>query len=398
MRRLLGNLALAVAGVVVALAIAELALRFLIVRPVFYIYDRYAGWTLNPGAAGWQHEEGTASLAINRGGLRGPEITLRKPPGTIRIAVLGDSFTEAQQVAFESTFCAVMQRKLGECLRPGAVQVLDFGVDGYGTTQELVTLERRVWQFDPDAIVLAFFSGNDFRNNSVALEGDQCRPFFVVRDGNIALGGPFDDSAWFRFQCMMRFESRRSRVIALLSKARVAIRDRLRARNAQAHPGLPGREQGISEAIYHEPNDPAWRDAWEVTERQIALMNREVRSHHVPFLLVTLTNGIQVYPDPAVRAAYMRHLGVSNLFYADQRLRALGDRAGFAVLNLGEPMQRWADQHHEFLHGFRNTQAGTGHWNPAGHQLGGTLIAERLCPMLSKRARAMTAQKTTASR
>ncbi len=386
MRGLLGSLALAAAAVVAALAIAEIALRSLITQPDFSSYDRGAGWTLNPGTAGWQHQEGTAWLAINREGFRGPEVTERKPPGTVRIAVLGDSFTEAQQVALESTFCAVMQRKLGECLAPGAgpVQVLNFGVDGYGTTQELIALRRRVWRFDPDAVVLAFFTGNDLRNNSIVLEGDQCRPFFVARNGGIALGGPFVDSAWFRFQCMLRFESRHWRVIALLSHARVLIRDRLRARKARAHPAVQGHELGISATIYRAPAGEAWRDAWNVTEEQIALMHREVASHHVPFLAVTLTNAIQVYPDAAVRAAYMRHLGVSDLFYADRRLAALGQREGFPVLNLAEPMQRWADEHHTFLHGFRSTQVGTGHWNVAGHNLGGPLIAERLCSILGK--------------
>jgi hypothetical protein len=386
MRGLLGRLALIAAGVVAALAIAEIVLRIVMPRPVFYIYDRHTGWTLNPGASGWQHQEGTAWLAINREGMRGPEVSERKPPGTIRIAVLGDSFTEAQQVAQDATFCAVMQHRLGDCPAPGAkaVQVLNFGVDGYGTTQELITLRRRVWQFHPDAVVLAFFTGNDLRNNTVALEGDQCRPFFVLHDGGIVLGGPFNDSAWFRFQCMTRFESRHSRVIALLSHARVLIRDRVRAMRKGSHPRFRGRERGISEAIYHAPLDADWRDAWQVTEDQIELMNREVASHHVPFLLVTLSNGIQVYPNPKMRAAYMRRLGVSDLFYADRRLQALGERDGFAVLNLAEPMQRWADQHHEFLHGFRNTLAGTGHWDVAGHKLGGTLIADRLCRMLGK--------------
>jgi len=372
--------------VVAALLIAEIALHLLITRPTFYIYDPDTGWTLNPGAAGWQHEEGTAWLAVNREGLRGPEISVRKPPGTVRIAVLGDSFTEAQQVPQESTFCAVMQRKLGACLKPRTVQVLNFGVDGYGTTQELITLRKRVWQFDPDAVVLAFFTGNDMRNNSVTLEGDKCRPFFIPHAGGITLGGPFVDSAWFRFQCRMRFESRFSRVIALLSRARVLIRDRIRARRARAHPAVLGRELGISEAIYRAPEDAAWRDAWNVTEQQLVLMSHEVASHHVPFLVLTLSNGIQVYPDAAARAAYMRHLGVSDLFYADRRLQALGAREGFAVLNLAEPMQHWADAHHEFLHGFRGTRAGTGHWNTAGHELAGTLISQRLCPMLAQNA------------
>jgi len=384
MRRALGSLALAAAGVAAALAIAEVGLRLFFAEPNFYIYDRFTGWALNPGAAGWQHQEGTAWLSINRDSLRGPELSRRKPPGTIRIAVLGDSFVEAQQVAQDQTFCAVMQRALGACLQPRArtVEVLNFGVDGYGTTQELITLRRRVWQFQPDAVVLAFFSGNDLRNNTLDLEGDRCRPFFVPHGEKLVLGGPFVDSAWFRAGCWIRFESRRSRVIALFSHLHVLIRDRP-SRRKPAGRAARGVERGISRAIYRPPSSQAWRDAWQVTEQQIDLMDREVRSHNVPFLLVTVTNGIQVYPDPAVRAGFARRLGVTDLGYSDRRLKALGDREGFAVLNLAEPMARWADEHREFLHGFRNTQAGTGHWNVAGHRLGGTLIAERLCAMLN---------------
>ena len=40
---------------------------------------------------------------------------IAKPADTLRVAVVGDSFTEAPQVAYEQTFCAVAERALGGC-------------------------------------------------------------------------------------------------------------------------------------------------------------------------------------------------------------------------------------------------------------------------------------------
>ena len=91
----------------------------------FYTYDRHAGWKIKPGAYGWQTHEGRALIEANSDGFRGPEYAVEKPPGTLRVAVLGDSFTEAQHVAFEDTFCAVAQRDLqAQC---------PFAVGGEGT-------------------------------------------------------------------------------------------------------------------------------------------------------------------------------------------------------------------------------------------------------------------------
>jgi hypothetical protein len=44
-----------------------------------------------------------------------------KPPGVVRVAVVGDSFTEAMHVPYEQTFCAVMERDLARCL-PGGLR------------------------------------------------------------------------------------------------------------------------------------------------------------------------------------------------------------------------------------------------------------------------------------
>ena len=68
--------------------------------------------------------------------------------------MLGDSFIEAFQVPFEKTVGEVLGRELST-LRGTPVEVLNFGVGGYGTTQELLTLKQQVWKYSPDLVVLA---------------------------------------------------------------------------------------------------------------------------------------------------------------------------------------------------------------------------------------------------
>lgn len=371
-----------------ALAVLEVGLRLLgLGRPGLYTFDRYTGWTLRPNASLLQDKEGRAFVQVSSAGLCDREHSYRKPPGTFRIAVLGDSFTEAKQVPQEQTFCAVIERRLSNCpaLSGKRVETLNFGCDSYGTAQELMTLRHRVWQFSPDMVVLAFCTGNDVRNDSIDLEGDKCQPFFTYRDGELVLSGPFEESPWFRFQCMMRFESQRSAALNVLGQLRSTIRASLRARRQLANlPRNVAFEPGLDNWIYKPPSTPVQREAWKVAEGELELVHQETASHGAQLLVVTLSNGVQVNPDPALRRTYMEQMGVDNLFYSDLRIKALGERRGFAVLNLAPPFQAYAEQHHVFLHGFSNTRMGFGHWNANGHRYAGELIAQRLCDLLER--------------
>ncbi len=379
-RKAAGTAALVVFGVLCALLIAEAGVRvanrwF----PYFYCYDAARGWGLRPHTAGYYRREGGAWVSINADGFRGPDFPRPKPPGTIRVAVLGDSYTQAIQVPYEDTFASVAARTLAQCppLRGRRVEALNFGVDGYGTAQELVTLREKVWPYHPDIVVLAVFLGNDVRNNSVPLEGDQCRPFFVVHDGKLEPAGPFDGSASFRLWCMTRFDYRKAGLLAMLGNAWTIIREHDRGPTAQ-YPV----EAAINYNIYKPPADKAWTDAWQVTEALIAEMHREVAAHGAAFLVATLDTSIQVWPEAQVRQNFMKRIGVSDLLYPDRRIAGLGEREGFDVLTLAEPLRRYAEQHHAYLHVFANTREGFGHWNKEGHRVAGELIGERLCAMV----------------
>ncbi len=394
------KLGLIVAGILVAFLIAEILVRVFNLAPAeFYTFDPYAGWKIKPYAYGWQTHEGVALMQANSDGFRGPDYALEKPPGTLRIAVLGDSFTEAQHVAFEDTFCAVAQRDLqAQCPfavggdgRPQRiftnVEVINFGCDGYGTAQELEILRHWVWRYSPDVVVLAFFNGNDVRNNSVVLEGDKCRPFFVHQGGRLVLGGPFEDSWWFRTHCMLRFESRHSQVLNLIGSGHSKLSQILHGGLAAAHGAgakpLPhGVELGLSDLIYGPPIDAVWREAWRVTDDEVDLMNREVKAHGALFLVATLATGIQDDPNPKSRGRYMKMVHSDNLFYPDDHIRELGEERGFAVINLPKPMQEYAEAHKVFLHGFANTTPGSGHWNVEGHRVAGSLLSEHIRQLL----------------
>jgi hypothetical protein len=381
-KKILSATALVLFGIALALLVLDIGVRLVNRRfPYFYRYDPTRGWALNPGIEGRYTREGDADLRINHDGFRGPNYARDKPPGVVRVAVLGDSYVEAMQVEEHQTFTAIIARLLDDCpsLKGRKVQSLNFGVDGYGTAQELFTLRDKVWTYHPDIVVLAIFLGNDIRNNSVVLEGDRCRPFFELDGGHLQLTGPFINSRSFRLWCEARFDYRDMRLLDMVRNTFEAVT--IGGDNAPTaeHPV----ERAINYSIYKPPSERSWQDAWQITEKLITQIRDETVEHHAMFLAVTEDTGIQVWPDPAVRERFQKHLGVPDLFYPDNRIAALGKRENFAVLTLAQPLQAYAEQHRVFLHGFSNTPKGFGHWNALGHEQAGKLIATKLCAMVA---------------
>jgi len=180
------NLGLTLGGLLMGVVIGEVGLRvarvegypkigdFVESAPTrFHTSDPNLGWKLKPGASGEWNGEGSSFVQVNSEGLRDREHTKAKPPNTLRVAVLGDSFTEAIHVPVEQTFWSKLERKLGNCEAVKGrknVEVMNFGVQGYGTAQELIMLRKKVWDYSPDIVILAFFIGNDIINNSPQLE------------------------------------------------------------------------------------------------------------------------------------------------------------------------------------------------------------------------------------
>jgi len=391
-------------SIFVGLILTETVLRVADISHIqAYTYDEERGSALRPGAEGWWSREGRAYIKINCAGLRDREYSMNKGNNTFRIAILGDSYAEAFQVPHEKTFWSIMEQELNSCSEFNGknIEVINFGVAGYGTAQEFLTFRDHAKKYDPDLVLLAVLTGNDIRNNSKALEPDKMRPFYVYKDGKLELDLSFRQlDQYNKGQSLMKrfmreassyshilqllYEVKQRGPLAFLPSSRTSAKECSKQKSKSEQKRDRNRKQpiwehGLDVQVYNPSSAHDWTEAWNITEGLILMLRDEIELTGAGFLVVTLTNGIQVHPDPAVRVRFMDREGVDNLFYPDERIWEVCKMAGIPVLNLIKPFQVYAEQNGVCLHGFINATHCGGHWNEQGHFLAGRLISDQIC-------------------
>jgi lysophospholipase L1-like esterase len=132
-----------------------------------------------PGARG---EGWGTTVEVNAHGFRGPELA-RLAPGRTRVVALGDSVTFGNDLAYADTWPAQLESRLRA--RLPELDVLDLGLGGYDTVQEVATLEALGLAFDP-AHVIVGFCVNDVGVVSMSMESafepeDRANPLFTSR-------------------------------------------------------------------------------------------------------------------------------------------------------------------------------------------------------------------------
>ena len=94
-------------------------------------------------------------FTVNRFGMRDrTSLTREKPAGTTRIALLGSSIVMGSGVADDQTFGRLLENDLNS-MQPDPstrFEVLNFGVGKQWPTHRLVRLNRKVFDFEPDAL------------------------------------------------------------------------------------------------------------------------------------------------------------------------------------------------------------------------------------------------------
>jgi len=123
----------------------------------FRAVERGGPWAyLNP--AGAEFQLGGAEVRINRHGLRGPEFTVSKPPGSRRLLVLGDSVVFGWGVAQEDIFPALLQRKLAAA--GAGVEVIAAGAGSWNTRTEYEFLRELGIDYEPDVLLLVIVAND----------------------------------------------------------------------------------------------------------------------------------------------------------------------------------------------------------------------------------------------
>lgn len=93
-------------------------------------------------------------IRTNSLGLRSPEIERQKPAGTTRIVVLGDSVAFGWGLRSEDTFASQLASLLATVYPDKRFEVINAGVSGYGTWQELDWLKQTGIALQPDVVIV----------------------------------------------------------------------------------------------------------------------------------------------------------------------------------------------------------------------------------------------------
>ncbi|MEM7465601.1 MAG: hypothetical protein AAF387_01820 [Pseudomonadota bacterium] len=142
--------------------------------------------------------ENRASVRTNSHGMRDSARTLEKPASRYRIAVFGDSFTEALQVKQTQTFLHLAERRINHTKRPAQVELLNFGMSGFGPLQQLLHYQTTAEPFTPNQS-LFIVNARDFLTEE--LSNDASGPAYIeTTDGGFSIGDQYRNSRVHRLK------------------------------------------------------------------------------------------------------------------------------------------------------------------------------------------------------
>ena len=123
-------------------------------------------------------------LRFNDVGFRGPNRPFNKEPGTVRIAIMGDSMIAALAMPEPKMMTSKLAQILNESHPELVWDVMNFGVSGASTAQQIALYREVVHKFEPDVVLSCFFVGNDLTDNSPRLSRNPRVYFDFDQEGN----------------------------------------------------------------------------------------------------------------------------------------------------------------------------------------------------------------------
>ncbi len=121
--------------------------------PGYSQFDAELGWSTRPG-----HVSADGTIHVNAQGLRATrEYAATRPSGMRRVLACGESFTFGEEVADAETWSARLEARVP------ALEVLNYGVGGYGTDQALLRVAREA-RGPIDALLVGLMLENIGRN------------------------------------------------------------------------------------------------------------------------------------------------------------------------------------------------------------------------------------------
>lgn len=139
-----------------------------------YQWHPFSGVTFRPNIViegGHPNQVGMARVFVDEKGFLvspGPQLSLEKAPGEIRIATIGGSTTASINLSYEENWPGIVGAYLQTRFPDRKISVINAGIPGFDTAQSIGNLALRVMPYQPD-IVIIYHAYNDLK--AVRAEG-----------------------------------------------------------------------------------------------------------------------------------------------------------------------------------------------------------------------------------
>lgn len=341
----LGKFFLLFLGIIIAFGAGEIYLRakraavashvmhydgktgLIILKPNSRFFDKNSCW------------ENT--IKANSEGFHDSEFSLQKPDDVYRIAIIGDSMVESYQVPIEKSFHYLLEPKLKELAKDKKIEIYSFGVGGTGTFSHYLYLNQYVLKYNPDLVILAFLSINDF--------GDDIEQLDEI----------FDKQGFVREEVPLEKKILGHSVFYRWLNAKWGIYKSYAFDKTEA-------EVPFDFQVFLKDYPPDWLKIWNLEKKLILQFKDKVEESGGKFLLVSLPDLWRTHPHLIENDQILKKgLSGADLDFAkpEKIFQAFSQEENFSFFDLTAPFQERAKNYDKEVF-FCSCD---GHWNETGH-------------------------------
>ena len=370
------RLALLAIGVMLALLALEATVRLIeprsALRESFETSDPILHHRLVPGAHGHhRHPEFDVAYDINMLGLRDREISRKKPPGTKRILVLGDSFTEGWGVTAEETFTSQLRALIEGSGLHTPWEIVNSGVAGYSPLLEYLYLKNAGVALEPDLVIECFDMSDVYDDIQYTMQAE-----FDASGEPVAVPVvPLLQTGSWPGDLLVPFKN--------LLKEHVETYGFVRRRLTNYQVGSELTDEVLGDlrfdkyGMFREELGPQDDRTWSKSYKYLLGMRDFLSARGIDFWITVHPYGLQVSPREWPGRELLRFKpGQVYSSHPQDLVADFGSRHGIPVVNM---VQDFKDASQTT---FPLYYTGDGHWRAAGHRVAAGALHKALMPYL----------------
>jgi hypothetical protein len=240
------------------------------------------------------------------------------------------------------------------------VEVLNFGVNGYGPIQELLLFKQEAPRYQPNLVILALFLDNDIADVHPKLKTAPESPFIEMNEAVIKYDYSRAENSFKDYHKNPKYFLRRH---LALYRFLYYWQGKLKIRKENKI--LTGKNIPTRYGLYQKPLRAEWEKAWRTFERIILEFKDEALKQNVDFLILNVPAG-QLVSGKAWENVLNKNSAMRDMEWdlggPERRMNSFVTKNGITYLDAVEWFKRNSTEVGLFF-------GDVGHFTHLGHQL-----------------------------